>query len=140
MSANEQEKFRALERQESEAQTKRLDKHSEFKSLDGDIETLKRSSIQAKAAIDDALKKKEEASKNDARLDLAQKLNHFFADFRDKLRKRKKNKIEQSLNEKFRILMGSNERIKNIQVDDSFTLEYFDENGECWSRKYFCRN
>ena len=149
LSANEQEKFRALERQESEAQTKRLDKHSEFKSLDGDIETLKRSSIQAKAAIDDALKKKEEASKNDARLDLAQKLNHFFADFRDKLRKRKKNKIEQSLNEKFRILMGSNERIKNIQVDDSFTLEYFDENGDrvCqWLRSarynrinYFCR-
>lgn len=26
--------------------------------------------------------------------------------------------------------MGSNERIKNIQVDDSFTLEYFDENGD----------
>lgn len=130
LSANEQEKFRELERQEDEAQTKLLSKHSESKSLEADIDALQKSSVQARSAIDEALKREEEASKNDARLDLSQKLNHFFGDFRDRLRKGKKNKIEQSLNEKFVTLMGSNDRIKHIQVDDSFTLEYFDEDGE----------
>ena len=130
LSANEQEKFRELERQENDSNSKLLDKYSEKRSIEADIDVLHRSSIQARSAIEEALKREEEASKNDARLELSQTLNHFFGEFRDRLRRGKKDKIQQSLNEKFITLMGSNDRIKHIHVDENFTLEYFDEHGE----------
>lgn len=60
------------------------------------------------------------------KMGLGQKMQAALASYRELLKARRRGDIEVALNERFRELMTSHSQIHRIQVNDDFSLHYFD--------------
>jgi len=63
------------------------------------------------------------------KVDKAKELQHFFNEYKDRLKKQRKNELEEAINCYFKQLMTSNELIQHIAIDDDFGVHYQDKDG-----------
>ncbi|WP_310448904.1 DNA sulfur modification protein DndD [Sulfuritalea sp.] len=64
------------------------------------------------------------------KLGIGQRLQHALASYRSLLKARRRSDIEAAINSRFIELMTSHTLIRHIQVNDDFSLHYFDANGQ----------
>lgn len=94
--------------------------------LDEQKRNLNRELEQKKDAYRQEEKKLVGANQARDKLGLGQKLHAVLATYRELLKARRRGDIEFALNERFRELMTSHSQIKQIRVNDDFSLHYFD--------------
>lgn len=124
----------AAEREAYEQYRARLEAH-EQELIDLEVERRKLDS-ETSAFATQIEKQQEAVAKQEAKVkmsehirdkvDLARKLQKFFGDYKDRLKKDRRAQIEDALNRHFSRLMTSNNLIQHIGVDDNFRLHYLD--------------
>ena len=67
---------------------------------------------------------------NQAKLELAQKLQAIYGDYKKELKLRRREEIEKEINIRFKALMTSHHLIHKIKVDENFSLSYENVQGE----------
>lgn len=63
------------------------------------------------------------------KIDKAREIQRFFNEYKDRLKKQRKDELEEAINQYFQQLMTSNELIQHIAIDDDFGVHYHDKDG-----------
>ncbi|MDY6831708.1 MAG: DNA sulfur modification protein DndD [Thermodesulfobacteriota bacterium] len=127
--------------QEQEAFQQRLSEREELKSrlaelqhkigeIDDQQRNLNRSLGQKRTECRQEENKLVSANAARDKLGLGQKLKNTLATYRNLLKMRRREEIETAINKRFLELMTSHKLIRNIKVNEDFSLHYFDAQGE----------
>lgn len=105
-------------------------KEAELQRALGELDEQKRNLNRKLEQLKDAYRQEEKklVNANQARdkLSLGQKLHAVLTTYRNLLKARRRDDIERAINERFHELMTSHSQIKRIQVNEDFSLHYFD--------------
>lgn len=94
------------------------------------IKQAQRMVDQKQQAVKTQDTKLRQLSSSQEKLELAQKLQTIYRDYKQDLKKRRREQIEEKINIRFNALMTSHNLIHKIKVDENFSLSYENVHGE----------
>ena len=120
-----QQRKKELKKKEEDCKT--------WNRLLGEVEEKETSLLKKKKELEGIIKKKEQELELTRvarrKVDTAKKFQHFFNEYKDRLKRQRRAELEEAVNRYFKQLMTSNELIQHITIDDYFGIHYQDKDG-----------
>jgi DNA sulfur modification protein DndD len=130
LAPQEQEAFKQRMSERDALNNNLAELHRKIGELDDQQRNLNRLLGQKQAELHKEERQLVGANAARDKLGLAQKLKNALATYRNKLKMRRREEIEQAINARFLELMTSHSLINHIRVNDDFSLHYLDAKDE----------
>lgn len=130
LAPQEQEAFKQRMAERETLNNKLAELHHKTGELDDQQRNLNRELGQKQTALRQEERRLVGANAARDKLGLAQKLKNALAAYRNKLKVRRRQEIEDAINARFFELMTSHSLVSHIRVNDDFSLHYLDAQGE----------
>lgn len=130
LAPQEQEAFKQRMTEREALNAKLAELHRKTGELDDQQRNLNRELGQKQTELRQQERRLGDANAARDKLGLAQKLRNALATYRNKLKVRRRQDIEDAINARFLELMTSHSLVSHIKVNDDFSLHYLDVQGE----------
>lgn len=127
---DEQKKFQEHKAEIGKLQTMRDEILKTIGQKEDAIKHTQRMVDQKQQSVKTQEAKLRQLSSSQEKLELAQKLQTIYRDYKQDLKKRRREQIEEKVNLRFNALMTSHNLIHRIKVDENFGLSYENRHGE----------
>lgn len=125
----EKEQFELKAAEKSDLETRKAELNRKMGALDQQLADLNRDLLAKKDSLRQAERELNEALAAQGRLGVGQRLQKALKIYRDLLKNRRRDEIEEAVNKRFQVLMSSHQLIRKIRVNADFSLHYEDESG-----------
>jgi DNA sulfur modification protein DndD len=127
LSEKEREEYRQRQAQSRERQDLLVKYKVELKSLEIEKRSLVTEINQKEKEIKNQEQRVRFTQTAREKVELAKKLSSFFHSYKDTLKGKYKQRIEEAINRHFQKIMTAHRLINRIQIDADFDLQYFDK-------------
>lgn len=125
----EKEQFELKAAEKSDLETRKAELNRKMGALDQQLADLTRDLLAKRDSLRQAERELNEALAAQGRLGVGQRLQKALKIYRDLLKTRRRDEIEEAVNNRFQVLMSSHQLIRKIRVNADFSLHYEDANG-----------
>jgi DNA sulfur modification protein DndD len=130
LSAEERTRYQQHKVKQKKYQNELINQKAEFKKLLSEMKGLETEISKKKAGITQQQKQVELNEQTRKKVEQAKELRDFFTQFKERLKNKRKEQIEQAINHYFPILMTAHKMIHYIRVTDDFELRYENAEGQ----------
>ncbi len=130
LSITERQAYERYKESLEDKQQQLIDLEAELLKLDSDLSAFDTQIAKQRDEIGRQEQKVNLSKHARSKVDLAKKLQGFFAAYKARLKLERRTEVEDALNRHFKGLMTSNRLIQSIRVDEDFGLHYLDMDGK----------
>ena len=130
LSVEERIRYQQHKVEQKKYQNELINKKAEFKKLQSEMKGIETEMSKKNSAITQQQRQVELNEQTRQKVDIANELQDFFTQVKNRLKDKRKEQIEQTINHYFPILMTAHKMISHIRVTSDFELRYENAEGQ----------